>query len=597
MSLEFDALLSLYHPGGANGGFCSFGCIPWRASSVCETVVLRALQNYRYMRSAMPVSLHIPIAGPRRLFAGIFLLFLAFVAPALASGPAPPLRIPLDPLGFEPLSTQFLLNGSSMMTLHYVDEHHLLLTFTVRRLLHRLPNDPVDDQDRNVDALLLELPTGHILARTSWRLHDHGQYLWNLGQGHFLLRVRDTLTTFAPLVNLSTGEPFRERPFLSSAGRSIAALLLSPNANFLIVETIERAPPVAPPKTPIFGPAPPPPAESEEPGHVQINFYRIASSGEGSEEVKPLSAGVVRANGVGNIASTTAGYLAVIDEGHQHWAFDFNSFTGKTNELSPFDSTCRPSPFFVSRSQFIAFGCHGGSERQLIGGFDMRGQEMWEQNLFGEYISPSFDFAPSSGRFALSRVLIHSSTVPDQPLSTDELSGQNIIVYQAGSGRQLLHAECSPVERAGQNFALSPAGLGLALVHADSIEIYSLPPLTSKDEADVKLAETSAPEESNVPVHFAEPAHSTPADTGAESANQSSGSSGSSGTADASSDAATQGSDPATAASAPGQAPDATSAGDPAPGQHRKPPTLYNLPTDAPQNSTDDQPKQDDQPK
>jgi hypothetical protein len=547
------------------------------------------------MRSAMPVSLHtIPTAGHRRRFAGFFLLLLVAVVPVLASGPAPPLRIPLNPLGFQPLSPQFLLNGSSMLTLHYVDEHHLLLTFTVRRLLHRLPDDPVNDQDRNVDALLIELPTGRILARTSWRLHDHGQYLWNLGHGHFLLRVRDTLTTFAPLINLPAGQSFRERPFLTAAGRSIAALLLSPDANLLIVETIEPAPPAAPPKTPIFGPAPPPPAESEEPGHVQINFYRLASSGDATEEVKPLSAGVVRSNSVGNIASTTAGYLAVIDEGHQHWAFDFNSYTGKTNELSPFDSTCRPSPFFVNRSQFIAFGCHGGNARQLIGGFDMRGQEMWEQNLSGDYISPSFDFAPSSGRFALSRVLVHSSAVPDQPFSSDELSGQSIIVYQAGSGKQLLHAECNPVERAGQNFALSPSGLGLALVHADSIEVYSLPPLSSKDEADVKQAEATAPEESNVPVHFAGSSQSRSTEA-ADSASQSSGTSAA---ADISSP---DPSGPATATPVAGQVPsaqpaprstpDAGSAGDVAPGQPRKPPTLFNLPTDEPHNSTDDQPK------
>jgi hypothetical protein len=553
----------------------------------------------------MPVSQHtIPSAGPLRRLSGISLLLLAVAIPMLASGPAPALHIPLDPLGFQPLSTQFLLNGSSMLTLHYVDEHHLLLTFTVRRLLHRLPNEPADDQDRNVDVLLLELPTGRILARTSWRLHDHGQYLWNLGHGHFLLRVRDTLTTFAPLLNLPTGQPFRERPFLTSAGRSIAALLLSPDANFLIVETVERTPPVAPPKTPIFGPAPPPPAESEEPGHVQINFYRLASSGDASEEVKPLSAGAVRSNGVGNIASTTSGYLAVIDEGHQHWAFDFNTYTGKTNELSPFDSTCRPSPFFVSRSQFIAFGCHGGSTRQLIGGFDMRGQEMWEQNLFGDYISPSFDFAPSSGRFALSRVLIHSSAVPDQPLSSDELSGQSIVVYQAGSGKQLLHAECNPVARAGQNFALSPDGLGLALVHDDTIEIYSLPPLTSKDQADVKLEEAAAPEESNVPVHFAAASRSGSSTADADSANQPSNSGAAyNSSRNAAQDSTTDSASTATVANqapsaqaAPTPASDPASAGDPAPDQRRKPPTLYTLPTDEPHTPPDDQPK-DDQPK
>ncbi len=78
-----------------------------------------------------------------------------------------------------------------MLTLHYVDDKHLLLTFVVHRLIPRMVDEPEDDQDRFVEAVLLELPNGHVLARTTWHLHDHAQYLWALGHGQFLLRVRD----------------------------------------------------------------------------------------------------------------------------------------------------------------------------------------------------------------------------------------------------------------------------------------------------------------------------------------------------------------------------------------------------------------------
>src|SRR5258708_33386090 len=84
---------------------------------------------------------------------------LLAATPVFAAKPEPPLRIPLENLGFQPLSPQFLLNGSSMLTLHYIDDKHLLLTFVVHRLIPRLPDEPAEDQDRVVDALLLELPT------------------------------------------------------------------------------------------------------------------------------------------------------------------------------------------------------------------------------------------------------------------------------------------------------------------------------------------------------------------------------------------------------------------------------------------------------
>jgi hypothetical protein len=465
----------------------------------------------------MPVP-HPSIPTMHRLLRSVLACLLLAATPVFATKNEPSLHIPLENFGFQPLPPQFLLNGSSMMTLHYVDDKHLLLTFVVHRLIPRLPDEPEDDQDRMVDAVLLELPSGRTLARTTWHLHDHAQYLWNLGHGHFLLRVRDTLTTFAPLANLATRDPFAQHPFLVSAERRLAALILSPEADLLIIETIKRIPYTHRPKPPIFGPTPRPSAELAERDPVQINFYRIHAGDDGGPvQVRP--AGAIQTPKAGDIPATTAGYLAVIDQGHQHWAFDFHSYSGKVDELSPFDSTCRPAPLFVSHSEFIAFGCHSGQNRQQLGGFNMRGEEMWEQGLFGDFMAPSIAYAPAGGRFALSRIMLRSSFIFDQPISADQVNGQFVVVYQTGTGKQLLRAECSPVQRAGQNFTLSPNGLALAVLHADAIEIYNLPSLTTKDESDIKLARSIAPPENNLPVRF--PGLTTLADSDSDPISQS----------------------------------------------------------------------------
>ena len=530
----------------------------------------------------------------RLLRTGLAWLLILVATPLFARVPEPTLRIPLENLGFQPLSPQFLLNGSSMLTLHYVDDQHLLFTFVTHRLIPRLPDDPEDDQDRMVDALLLELPTGRVLARTSWHLHDHAQYLWNLGHGHFLLRIRDTLTTFAPLANLSTGRPFAQQPFLISTERRFAALILSPDSDLLIIETVKRTPPEQKPKTPLFGPTPAPGPKRAEKDPVQINFYRLHSEDDGGP-VNPTFAGVVAARNTGDIPASTAGYLAVVDQGHQHWAFDFHSYAGKIAELSPFDSSCSPAPLFVSHSEFIAFGCRGGATMQQIGGFNMRGEEMWEQGLFGDFIAPSLAYAPAGGRFALSRVMLRHSAIPDQMISNDEISSQTVVVYQTGTGKQLIHADCSPVERAGQNFTLSPSGLALAVVHSDAIEIYNLPPLTDKDEAELKLAQTSAPAETDLPVRFtaqANPSTDTDAATTAPqpSPQPTAAPTAATNTPPASSQppASTQPSTPAPEAAKPlppalTETPASQPSGDSPPEQqHRTPPTLYTLPGDKP---------------
>jgi hypothetical protein len=548
------------------------------------------------------------LANPRLTAAALAFAFLfptpySLLPTAFAKGPEPPLRIPLENLGFQPLSSEFLLNGSSMLTVHYVDDKHLLLTFVVHRLIPRVADEPADDQDRVVDALLLELPSGHILSRTTWHLHDHAQYLWSLGHGHFLLRIRNTLTSFAPLANLSTGEPFAQQPFLVSTDRRLAALILSPDSDLLIVESVKRTPPTKKTTSDLFGPGTPTTPQLVERDRVQINFYRIHANDDGGA-VQRRFAGVVESSNTGDIPASTAGYLAVVDQGRQHWAFDFHSYAGKTDELAPFDSTCSPAPLFVTHSEFIAFGCRNGQTRQLLGGFNMRGEQMWQQGLFGDFIAPSLAFAPAGGRFALSRIMVRGSAVADQPISSDEVTTQSVVVYQIDSGKQLLRADCSPIERAGQNFALSPGGMALAVVHADALEIYTLPPLSTKDEAAVKLAQSSAPPETEIPVHFNNQLASSSAEADSDSTERSgsqlpspvppaAASNNPSVPAPDPTQPAAQ-DQPASSTRSMTQSPDSAKpsqppaaetpadpvAGDASPEQHRAPPTLYTLPDD-----------------
>lgn len=524
---------------------------------------------------------------PHRSIPASLLLFMGltaalFVCSEASAERAPtPQRILLDDLGFQPLSPMFMLNGSSMLTLHYVDDKHILVTFNVRRLLRRLPEEPVNDDDRSVDAVLIELPTGKILARTTWRTHDRAQYLWSLGHGDFLLRIRETLTVFSPMANLAAGHPFEQTPFIVARDRRIAMILLSPDADLMMVETLAPLTPEEQHEA-LLGPIADPPALKQR-NSVQINFYRFERQ---SGRVKPVLAGAARTEHTGELAANAAGFIATVDQGHQHWAFDFHSYSGKVAELSPFDSTCNPIPILVNSGEFIAFGCHLSQGMHTLGGFNMRGEEMWEQNLIGDYLSPSLAFATSDGRFALSRVLTRSEFLPDQPISPDLVSSQTVVVMQASTGRQIFKTDCSPIARAGQNFALSPDGLSLAVVRADAIEIYPLPPLTGKEQSALKLAQASAPHQNDLPIRLNSDTE-TDAPTDAETAPAPS-------TTDAAQPAPAAASTQPETSTADSSAASANSAGaipassiqpvasgddDALPG-HRKPPTLYTLPTD-----------------
>lgn len=533
---------------------------------------------------SVPVSTSATLRRFCRLSLPALCFFLSLRLLAAPKPPEPPRHIPLAPLGFFPPQAQFLAAGSSLFTLNYIDDHHLLVTFTVRRLMPRIAEDPPEDVDHTVDAFLLELPTkdlpsGRVLARTTWRLHDHAHYLWNLGGGHFLLRIRDTFTTFAPL----EPEPFAQYPFLSLS-RRVVSVQLSTDSQVLLVESLKHRPPEPKPTPMPFKAGPPDPNPTpppdRDPTPVQIDFYRLTLATAPQPHLIPRVAGRITARNPVYLPLLSTGYINVVDQGRQHWAFDFNFHSGKVIELAAFDSTCRPRPILVSTTQFLAFGCHGGTTPQTIGAFNFRGDEMWEQRLYDSYFASTFSFAPSAGRFAFSR-LTTLLPVTANEITSDLITSQTVVVYQTESGRELLKVLCTPIQRAGQNFDLSPDGNTLAIVNAQNIDLYNIPAATPKELAADKLTHALNPQDSDPDVLVTlipkKSTRLTPAP-----ASDSSDPDGAVGTAI---DTATPPQSiipaalkpaPFDPAPTPPSQPDQTSPADPSPEAPRKPPTLYN---------------------
>ena len=458
----------------------------------------------------------------------------------------PVLSIPMEPLGFQALPAGFAATGS-MLTLHFVDAEHLLFTFHARKLLARLPDATPEDDDRTVQAVLLELPSGRVLARTEWRTRDHSQYLWPLGNGRFLLRVRARLTVLDPLGNLPSGDAFRQQPLLDMK-RRLGYVAVSPGGELLTVETVPE------PKLKLTGAAasaaalaatvPGAGEKKEEQGgkkaEVQVHFYhlymgereetskagehkqRAEARAEKAEELREkvggrggktgehgqllaASAGVLRSPFLVDVAVTGEGFLDIVKESAGVYLFDFQPHGGKRMELSPYDTSCIPKPFFVSRSDFVAFGCRGSASKQQLSGFNLRGEEPWVQVFSNAYVAPALAVAPAAGRFALSRVLVAGDYVDPQNMVAGEMTGQEVEVMQSHDGRVLLKVQLTPIERSGQNTDLSPDGLSLAAIRSGKIEVYRLPTLSAKDREALKAGEASVPPRSNAMVRLGGP--------------------------------------------------------------------------------------------
>ncbi len=80
----------------------------------------------------------------------------------------PDATIPLEPLGYQPAPAHILLaEGYTVSSLQYVDAQHLLFTYNERTLIKRMPEDSPDESPQNMAAVLLEAPSGKVVARAS----------------------------------------------------------------------------------------------------------------------------------------------------------------------------------------------------------------------------------------------------------------------------------------------------------------------------------------------------------------------------------------------------------------------------------------------
>jgi hypothetical protein len=398
-------------------------------------------------------------------------------------------QLPLEKLGFPGVSAMFLSSGSSMLTVHFMDSGHLLLTYGLRTLVPRIVGDPEDDEDRMVAAEVVEAPSGKVLARTEWHMHDHGRYLWSVGGGRYLVRIGDRLYAIAPLANLDKADPF-ERTVFPSRALKPGLVLVSPDNEVVTLESVVALP-NQPKRTVLFGDKDA--AEAAKPQtRTVIDFFRLV-------EDKGNAAGMVVAS-AGNVLSPEPlllpidgdGYLWASEGGGNRWPVSFNEFGGKAVELGVVESSCRPRLQMVSRSEYVAFTCRGSDDKVKLASYGLDGQETWEEAL-GDFGTPAFAYAPAAGRFAISHTVAGSSGGVT-PGSQGTAEQQEVRVYQNASGDMLLKVESSPVFKTAENFDLSPDGMLMAVVRNGAIEIYKLPAPGKRDMEDMaEVAKFSPP--------------------------------------------------------------------------------------------------------
>jgi len=403
----------------------------------------------------------------------------------------PDATIPLEPLGYQAAPTHLLLMNVVTSSLHYVDAHHLLLTFRARMLIPRGTDDAEGgDSGQMIAAVLLEAPSGKVLARTRWRMYDHGQYLWSLGKGTFLLRKGHELSLLMPLAAGGEKDPLRTTPFATLPGQA-SGILVSPDGRMAVVEsdvvtrheTATSASVSSYPATPVAGRA------ATEQHSTEVQFWQF--------NLDDAARGRVSMNLAGHDTVPSPLGFPLSGDGHLHvnmiapgdWNLSFTTWRGRSTLLGDVVSTCPPVGTFLSSRELMVVTCDGGDGNRAMTVVTLDKHELWQDKISYESMEPGIQTAVDSGRFASSSILrtgSGESTALLDILPEDSVTGQRIEVRDIKSGMLVASVDAAPVQRAAQNFSLSPDGLHLAVMQHDVIAIYDLAPIKDFPAVQIK---------------------------------------------------------------------------------------------------------------
>ena len=416
-------------------------------------------------------------ARGRRLGCAVALLAcglpVSLAAAAPADAPRPAIRIPVEPLGFVPPGRFFQPYRIPSVTLDFLDSSHLLFTFHAARLMHREADDPKDDSDQTIRALVLAVPGGKVEAEGAWRMHDRDRYLWILGNGQFLVRQRNTLYISDARLALSV--------YLHPEGTFVSAQL-SPDAGTLVAQFANPAKVIeegdgSQSVAPTLGPSPG--TSSSDDALTEFIEKRkvytalvVNTRDRSAERISGLHQPLL-------FQMVEGGFLGVLPDRGKQWNVVLSSFGGKPTPIVNVTSTCQPMLAPLSEQIFLAQTCLPYLSDHLMQAYDLHGHKLWEQMWQSRFTWGTYAYAAAGNRFAYGAIEVNHNLAALDPVDESSILGQPVGIFTAATGKLDTVLDATPVLTAGDNFALSPEGNRLAILRNGAIEIYNLPPLAS----------------------------------------------------------------------------------------------------------------------
>lgn len=372
-------------------------------------------------------------------------------ASASASQAHPEIAIPAEPLGYLPPGELPAFYYYALVELHFLDANHLLFVFNIPALLKRDDNCPTSDTQRMVRAVLFQLPSGQVMKQVDWELYDYNDFLWGLGDGHLLL-LRCTQLELL-------GADLQPHPFVKASG-TVEDVGFSPDRSLMVVE--EKVMPgkgaQASPTVPSIL------AQDVQEPRTLVTFISIHPLQAIAHAVIPQP---------GDIPLTEDGVFETLTAPHDRWVVNSRPFQGPPEQVATIHSLCPPDIQPITKNVWMATVCPKADER-VYRGYDMKGALLWQIPLRENQLHPHLILVPKGAHFAIESLhLTHPHAALD-PLTKDDIDGEDIDIYDTLTGARIATFHTTPVYTAGRNVDFSPDGTRMAVLCHGAIEIYTL---------------------------------------------------------------------------------------------------------------------------
>jgi VWFA-related protein len=390
-----------------------------------------------------------------------------------AIGPAAQ-EIDLSAWGFRSLTPTERFTFQANVSVHFLDNNHLLLTFKAQRKLMLRPQEcPPNRPCRLSHAVILDLASLNVVEETDWYLHDFRPYLWPLSPGHILMRKSNSLYELDSDLHEKLLKDFSDDLLwanITADGKQIIAETALEGFSGAKTEEKQQT-------------------ESSQPARVKIDFLNPSSL---AVERSLQAAKVVE------LDATSTGYADLIHNVRDNVSLvRFGPSPTQRQRVARVKSPCEPDLLFPTNNTVLIGRCSSDSRDYNVSVFTVTGHPLWREKWPQLNYFPSLTRSEDGSRFAIGTVTASRGVNPPRA-NVESESGwpdveQDIRVFETASGKLILAARVKSVVLKNPNYALASDGSRFALLDGQALRIYNLPTVSADERAKYLAMAADAP--------------------------------------------------------------------------------------------------------